>query len=193
MLRRRDMNLESYTCDNCIGQKEKTLYHLFLRCNFTETCWSSIGLTVPRISNPERASTNLKQQLNTPFFMEVIILMAWSIQKCRNGLNFENISPTVETCKAKFKKELLLVIQRAREKYDSAEWLPQIPHQISFLLSTPVPPSFVTSLSTQSIHICIYKKTKKLVGVLPLLLHSKKFFIPQKCFFKARLSRIRKF
>jgi hypothetical protein len=71
MLRRKNMTLESYTCENYIWQKEETLYHLFLRCN----CWNSIGLIPPRIANPEEAAANLKQQLNVPFYMEIIILM----------------------------------------------------------------------------------------------------------------------
>jgi hypothetical protein len=33
----------------------------------------------PRIAQPEEASANLKQQLNVPFFMKIIILMSWSI------------------------------------------------------------------------------------------------------------------
>jgi hypothetical protein len=61
MLRRKNMTLESYSCENCIWQKEETLYHLFLRCNFAKACWNSIGLTPPRIANHEEASANLKQ------------------------------------------------------------------------------------------------------------------------------------
>jgi hypothetical protein len=61
MLRRKNMTLESYTCENCIWQKEETLYHLFLRCNFAKACWNSIGLIPPRIANPEEAVANLKQ------------------------------------------------------------------------------------------------------------------------------------
>jgi hypothetical protein len=38
MLRRKNMTLESYTCKNCIWQKEETLYRLFLRCNFAKAC-----------------------------------------------------------------------------------------------------------------------------------------------------------
>jgi hypothetical protein len=37
-LRRRDMELESYTCENCILQRNETIYHLFLRCNFVKNC-----------------------------------------------------------------------------------------------------------------------------------------------------------
>jgi hypothetical protein len=77
-------------------------------------------MTSPRIANPEETSANLKQQLNVPFSMEIIILMTWSIWKCRNEWLFENKDPTVQHCKNKFIKELLLVIHIARGKYDTS-------------------------------------------------------------------------
>ena len=127
MLRRKNMTLESYTCENCIWQREETLYHLFLRCNFAKACWHSIGLIPPRIANPEEAAANLKQQLNVPFSMEVIILMTWSIWKCRKAWLFQNKDPTVQHCKQEFANELLLVIPRALGRFDSAipAWLQQ--------------------------------------------------------------------
>jgi hypothetical protein len=79
MLRRKNMALESYTCENYIWQNEETLYHLFLRCNFAKSYWNSIDINSSRIAQPEEVSTNLKQQLNVPFSMEIIILMTWSI------------------------------------------------------------------------------------------------------------------
>jgi hypothetical protein len=88
MLRRKNMTLESYTCENRISQKEETLYHLFLKCNFAKACWNSIGLTPPRITNPVDAAANLEQHLNVPFSMEIVILMTWSIWKCRNAWLF---------------------------------------------------------------------------------------------------------
>jgi hypothetical protein len=36
MLRRKNMILDSYTCDLCIWQRPETNVHLFLRCNFAE-------------------------------------------------------------------------------------------------------------------------------------------------------------
>jgi hypothetical protein len=84
-------------------------------------------MTPPRIPNPEEATTNLMQQLNVAFSMEIIILMTWSIWKCRNAWLFENKDPTVQYCKNEFTKELLLVIHRARGRYDTSipNWLAQ--------------------------------------------------------------------
>jgi hypothetical protein len=100
LLKRKNMNLESYTCENCIWQKEETLYHLFLKCNFAKACWTSIGLTSPRIANPEAAAVNLMQQLNVSFSMEIVILN-------------------------EFARELHLVMLRAKGRFDSTipAWL----------------------------------------------------------------------
>jgi hypothetical protein len=46
ILRRKNMYLDSYTCDLCILQRLETSAHLFLRCNFAKACWASIGVTV---------------------------------------------------------------------------------------------------------------------------------------------------
>jgi hypothetical protein len=52
-LRRKNMELDSYSCDNCILQREETLYHLFLRCSFAQICRGSIGILPPRIRCPQ--------------------------------------------------------------------------------------------------------------------------------------------
>jgi hypothetical protein len=125
MLRRRNMELDSYSCENCLWQREETLYHLFLRCNFAKACWSSIGITPPRISNPEVAAANLNHQLNVPFSMEIIILMTWSIWKSRNEWLFSNKDPSVHRCTQEFSKELRLIMHRAQGKFDTSipNWL----------------------------------------------------------------------
>jgi hypothetical protein len=59
--------------------------------------------------------------------MEIIILMTWSIWKCRNTWFFQNKDPTVQQFKHEFAKELLLVTHRALGRFDSAipAWLQQ--------------------------------------------------------------------
>jgi hypothetical protein len=46
LLRRKHMDLDSYTCDLCLRKKVETVAHLFLRCNFAKACWNSIGVSV---------------------------------------------------------------------------------------------------------------------------------------------------
>ena len=124
LLRRRNMYLESYTCENCILQLEETLPHLFLRCNFAKNCWNAIGVISPRTTCPQRAVYRIKMQLDVPFRMEIVILMSWSIWKCRNGWLFDNRNPPVKACVDGLKQELLCLVHRA-PSYKSAieEWI----------------------------------------------------------------------
>jgi hypothetical protein len=78
LLRRKNMTLDSYTCDLCILQKEEKLRHLFYRCPFAKQCWLQIDIVVPTWLKLDRAKS-IKRKLRNPFAMEIIILMCWSI------------------------------------------------------------------------------------------------------------------
>jgi hypothetical protein len=54
----------------------------------------------------QRAVRHLILQLSIEGDMEIVILMAWSIWKCRNGWIFENIPPTIERRKLLLSQEL---------------------------------------------------------------------------------------
>lgn len=47
LLKRRNMQLESYTCEMCILQKEESLKHLLVTCNFAKNFWASLGINIP--------------------------------------------------------------------------------------------------------------------------------------------------
>jgi hypothetical protein len=55
----------------------------------------------------------IRNKLEVPFAMEIIILMAWAIWVTRNDWIFNNINPTVESCRRKFKEEFKLLPLRA--------------------------------------------------------------------------------
>jgi hypothetical protein len=57
----------------------------------------------------------IKQRLAVPFFMEIIILMSWSIWTTRNVWLFNGKDPTVEDCLSKFRREFLLLLHRAQQ------------------------------------------------------------------------------
>jgi hypothetical protein len=63
-LRRRNMALDSYVCENCLLQVNESIYYLLLRCNIAKNCWASIGIQTPRINRPQRAVNRITQQLN---------------------------------------------------------------------------------------------------------------------------------
>lgn len=66
LLRRNNMALDSYVCELCILQKEESLKHLFLSCNFAMACWASIGITYPRTIQPLRAIKRIKKLYGYP-------------------------------------------------------------------------------------------------------------------------------
>jgi hypothetical protein len=39
LLRRKNMYLESYTCELCLLHREENLRHLFFKCSFAINCW----------------------------------------------------------------------------------------------------------------------------------------------------------
>ena len=49
----------------------------------------------------------LKDQLNLPFFMEIIVVMSWRIWMQRNDQIFREIQPSLATCLLHLKKNLL--------------------------------------------------------------------------------------
>ncbi|TVU02683.1 hypothetical protein EJB05_51805, partial [Eragrostis curvula] len=99
VLRKRNMQLDDYKCEMCLLQRNETIYHLFLRCPFAQNCWAILGVQTPRTNDAALAVQRIKRQLNVPFFMEVIILMSWSIWMRPNSAN----------CKEKFKHEFAMV------------------------------------------------------------------------------------
>lgn len=101
----------------CILQREETLHHLFIKCNFTKRCWESIGLNLPGHRNTFQLMQWLTMRLSVPFFMDIVILMSWCIRTTRNEWIFNNIDPHVESTRSKFFRELTMMLHRAKAKY----------------------------------------------------------------------------
>ena len=62
--------------------------------------------------------------MGLPFFMEILITTCWSIWSVRNDLIFRDIQPSVQRCRAIFKKEFAQVILRAKAAYQAriSQW-----------------------------------------------------------------------
>jgi hypothetical protein len=101
LLRRKNMNLDSYDCEMCIRQLEKSLMHLFFRCSFAKTAWLQIGVAVPTWLRPDRATRHIKRSLGVPFAREIIILMCWCIWIARNDWLFNEVCLSYPKSKAK--------------------------------------------------------------------------------------------
>jgi hypothetical protein len=114
LLSRKNMNLSDVICDLCILQKRESMPHLFLRCNFAKACWQMIGAMVPTARPVLHIFNNIRRKLQVSFFMEIIILMSWSIWTVRNDWIFNNLDPSIQRCKDKFVHEFKLLLHRVR-------------------------------------------------------------------------------
>jgi hypothetical protein len=61
---------------------------------------------------------DIKEKLNVPFYMEIIIISSWAIWIVRMERIFENKSPTFNTWKAIFHHELKLLKYRIKKKLE---------------------------------------------------------------------------
>jgi hypothetical protein len=64
MLRRKNMELESYNCVLCNTQVEETIDHLFIICPFASQIWNLIGLQVDQNLTPFQNFEFIKAQIN---------------------------------------------------------------------------------------------------------------------------------
>jgi hypothetical protein len=103
----------SYSCVLCSEDIEETLVRLFHHCHFAKACWQMIQVHVPNNLHPYQTLESFKGQLNVPFFMEIIVLMSWSIWIARNDLIFRNYAPLVESARCLFKREFSWAALRA--------------------------------------------------------------------------------
>lgn len=120
MLRRKHMNLQTYNCEFCTNATEETLQHLFWECPFAQQYWGSLNLqTVPQGNTFDNVEA-LKIQLQSQFFMIVIILMAWTIWKARNEMIFNNNQMSMQQCKCFFQRQIRSVALRVKDSLSEA-------------------------------------------------------------------------
>jgi hypothetical protein len=71
----------------------------------------------PTWLKPDGATGYIKRKLRVSFAMEIIILMCCSIWTERNRWVLDNVDPTVQNCKATFKREFTLLYHRVIEDH----------------------------------------------------------------------------
>jgi hypothetical protein len=125
LLKRKNMLLQDYSCILCNANVEESLFHLFLDCPFAVQCWAYIDIQVDADLNPFQNLQNFRDQLQVPFFMEIIILMCWSIWKARNDLIFRQMNPSFLLTKQNFLDDLQLLLLRAKRIYSPGlnQWI----------------------------------------------------------------------
>ena len=125
LLRRKNMALQDFNCVLCNAAVEESLLHLFLECPFATQCWGLINIQTNQHSDPFQNLQSFRDQLRVPFFMEVIILMAWTIWRSRNYLIFRQVNPSILLALQNFKVELQLLLLRAKRSYSPGldQWI----------------------------------------------------------------------
>lgn len=123
LLRRRNMDIEVYTCVLCDEQVEETVEHLFLHS--AQDCWRTINLNVNLSTSPLSNLESFRSQLNRSFLMEIIILMSWAIWMTRNNKIFRQINATIQGCKGLFLVEMDVLVLRTKKSYSPKlqEWI----------------------------------------------------------------------
>jgi len=134
ILRQRNIILPSYVCVCCNLGMDETLFHLFFDCPFALACW--IKLNIVLVGNSTwQVLEAIKEHINLPFFMEIMITFYWSLWMQRNDFIFRGIQPTPHRCFQFFMTEFALVILRAktRHKDQMLEWLEALVQFANFL------------------------------------------------------------
>ena len=124
LLRRRNMILPSYDCVCCNLGIDESLTHLFFSCPFAQACWIRLNIVLVEL-DPVLAMEEIRDQINLPFFMDIMIVFYWSLWMQRNDLIFRGIHPSPVRCLDNFKKKFALVILRAKVRYKESvsQWL----------------------------------------------------------------------
>ena len=85
---RKHMHLPFYNCVLCSSNSDETVQHLFLECEMAKACWNLVGITINLALDHLQILESFKMQLNVSFYMEIIIIMSWSIWTIRNDVIF---------------------------------------------------------------------------------------------------------
>jgi hypothetical protein len=114
LLRRKNMNLDSYVCPLCNMGCEETCFHLFFECPFSLQCWNFLNihwnLGIPALDMLVEA----RQNFGSIIFRELIITAAWCIWLLRNRVVFDNIQFNFQSWKSLFGVELGSVCIKAK-------------------------------------------------------------------------------
>lgn len=133
------------------------LYHI--TTSFTEKRrerereMSSRSSKQPLYPNIQDEIAHLKQLLNLPFSMEVIILISWAIWTTRNDLIFQSILASLYTCRCKFKVEMKWITYRVKRK--RIQWAGRLGQYLQ-MITTFVFVVFVVSVVLISLFCCFF-------------------------------------
>jgi hypothetical protein len=102
----------NYNCVLCDGNVEETAFHLFFSCPFSQRCWQQLGIHWNFTASFFQMMAQAKQQLQSPFFMEIFTIASWQIWKQRNDKIFDRRRPSLNSWKVLFLEEAKLQSHR---------------------------------------------------------------------------------
>lgn len=111
------MHLPSYNCVLCSLSSKEIVQHLFLECEMAKACWNLFAITIDLSLDPLQIFESFRMQLNVSFFMEVIIIMCWSIWTIRNDVIFRGMPACVQRYLDIFRRTFGFLLWRAKKKY----------------------------------------------------------------------------
>jgi hypothetical protein len=129
MLLRRNMHLEEgYCCALCPLPVTETSLHLFFECSASVSRWYSIGIQWNIQQDVEQMILQQKNKFAGPFFLDLVMIAAWSIWKERNEYIFNHKPPSLNGWKRIFKTEVNLYLFRLpqHKRFLVMAWLNQI-------------------------------------------------------------------
>jgi hypothetical protein len=117
LLKRKNFHLQNYKCDFTDCEVEETLEHLFLTCPFAIRCWDHLCPQRNRNLGIEDAINDIKNKLQLPFAMDIIVLATWSIWIVRNNKIFNNQRASFASWNAILHEELRMLGHRIKNNY----------------------------------------------------------------------------
>jgi len=117
LLIRKIFHLQDYSCVLCNNSVDESIIHLLLECPFAIQCWNLVNIQIDQDLNPFQLLHSFREQLAVPFFMEIIILLSWTIWKLRNDFIYRGVNPTIQATNLNFKEEWRLLLLKAKKSY----------------------------------------------------------------------------
>lgn len=114
LLRRKNMDLEDYSCVLCNFGCEETCFHLFFECPFSRDCWATIPINWNLNLSPLDMILQARADFDSTIFREIIITACWVIWNTRNKIIFDNGQKNADQWKRQFRDELGLVCTKAK-------------------------------------------------------------------------------